>query len=225
MGPPIASNGVRDGIRSGQINNGAKDQSPTIAHEIHPCAKKNAGIRPPVGNASNCFLQVTGFRLSVTVMFVCPAAAAEVVLEKEFAKSLMRDERYKIATRIATGARYCRILPGAGMVAVAYVISQGRLFCGCGSGSCDEGRPLFLKAADAAAKVGHEIVSSVPPRPSRTRGASHPTRATTSGTHPGQSPITARLHQPAVGRSATTLQMRMHLSPSLLNSIYALCTK
>jgi len=94
-------------------------------------------------------------------MFVCPAAAAEeVVLEKEFAKSLMRDERYRIATRIATGARYCRILPGAGMVAVACVISQGCLFCGCGS-SCDEGRPLFLKAADAAAKVGHEIVSSV----------------------------------------------------------------
>ena len=82
-----------------------------------------------MGNASKCFLQVTGFKLSVTVMFVCPAAAAEVVLEKEFAKSLMRDERYKIATRIATGARYCRILPGRGMVAVACVTYLGMLRC------------------------------------------------------------------------------------------------
>jgi hypothetical protein len=89
---------------------------------VHPWAKKKEGIRPPEGNASNCFLQLTGFKLSVTVILAVLFTAAVtvvVVLGKVFVISL-RNVWYNIARTIATGARYCRILPREGMVVTCF---------------------------------------------------------------------------------------------------------
>ena len=75
----------------------------------------------------------------MTVIF----AAADAVLGKVFVASLM-NERYKIATMIATGTRHCRIFPTGGMVViVVVVVVSGK---GCLRERCDEGSPFVFKA-------------------------------------------------------------------------------